>query len=245
MQGIITLDLGNSNPHAGCFIKQENQWVLARVVPFLKLQDSLDELNLNSNNTQFVISEVKSYESELAQYIKQGYLITRIKDYWRGERFAGMPVQYSQSLGEDRLIQSYYAYKTSKLPTLIIDAGTFITIDLIGSEGFKGGYIIPGLNLYFSLFQSGQNLKHIKPGDSLQATIPNDTKSAITEGYLAFRLLIEQLKNKYSPSRIILTGGNALNWENFLSPTELSFETDPHYIHKAIHFWMTTQIELL
>jgi hypothetical protein len=94
MQGIITLDLGNSNPHAGCFIKQENQWVLARVVPFLKLQDSLDELNLNSNNTQFVISEVKSYDSELAQYIKQGYLITRIKDYWRGFKLRNTEPKY-------------------------------------------------------------------------------------------------------------------------------------------------------
>jgi len=245
MQGLITLDLGNSHPHAGCFLKEENQWVLSNVVPFFKLQDLLSELKLNSNNTQFVMSEVKSYDSELVHFIKQGYLITRIKEYWRGQRFAGMPVHYSPSLGEDRLIQSFYAYKTSKLPTLIIDAGTFTTIDLVNQEGFKGGYIIPGLNLYFSLFQSGQNLKNINPRETLESSLPSDTNSAMTEGYLAFRLLIEKFKNEYFPSEIILTGGQALNWKNFLSPMDLSLTIDPHYIHKAIHYWMTTQVELL
>ena len=54
-----------------------------------------------------------------------------------------MPVHYQKSLGEDRLALAYYAYKTLQSPTMIIDGGTFLTIDFVNSDGFLGGYIAP------------------------------------------------------------------------------------------------------
>lgn len=248
MQGLITLDFGNSHPHAGIFHKNLGNWELIRVVPFSELSLYLNQLQMNSSNTSMVLSEVKSREEELRPYIDQGYLLTRIKEYWKGSRFAGMPVHYAKTLGEDRLIEAFYCFKKYRpTPLLIIDAGTYVTMDVITSDGLQGGYIIPGISNYFQTYSQGEQLKDVILKTKPEMNLPQETADAMGMSYQAFAHLSKQLVEKYQLKKIILTGGDANIWKEFFNAFQLPVELEvaPHLIHSALHYWMTTQIEPL
>lgn len=247
MQGLVTLDFGNSNPHAGLFQKNQGKWDLIKVVPWNELSLFLNQLEMTPNNTQFVLSEVKAREEELLPLLQQGYLLTRVKDYWRGERFAGMPVNYVKTLGEDRLITAHYSYKTDKTSTLIIDAGTFVTMDIVDGSGYHGGYIIPGAQVYSSLYGQGEQLKDVKVEISYKPGLPHTTYDAMAGSYKAFAALAREMINGNGVRKIILTGGQTSLWETFLKDmkSSLKIDTQPHFIHWALQHWMITQIEPL
>lgn len=239
MQGLITLDFGNSNPHAGLFQKVDNKWSLIKVAPFRELPLYLDQLKMTPDNSSFVLCEVKAREDELMPFIEQGFLLTRVRDYWRGERFAGMRVNYAKTLGEDRLILAHYCYKKEKVPTLIIDAGTYLTLDIVNEEGFQGGYIIPGEQAYFNSFGQGEQLKEVPLALSHTDELPHTTAEAMAGGYKAFGALARELIKKHNISQVVTTGGNANHWRS------LAIQNEPHLVHLALHHWMTTQIEPL
>lgn len=240
MQGLITLDFGNSHPHAGLFHKMQNKWELIKIVPWEEIHLYLDKLGMTPNNTSMVLCEVKPREEELLPLIHQGFLLTRVRDYWKGSRFAGMPVHYASSLGEDRLILAHYSYKKEKVPTLIIDVGTYVTMDIVNEAGFQGGYILPGIEAYSSSFQRGEQLKEVIVAPDFSETVPQTTVAALSWGYSAFISLAKEIISKHHISRVVLTGGKAPIWSS-----SLSVQAQPDLIHLALHHWMTTQIEPL
>lgn len=247
MQGLITLDFGNSNPHAGLFQKSQDQWNLVKVVPLSELSIYLTQLDMSAHNTSVVLCEVKSREDEIQKLQEQGFLVTRVKDYWKGQRFAGMPVNYAKTLGEDRLIEAFYCYKEDKTSTLIVDAGTFVTMDVVTKEGFQGGYIIPGLKAYFSTFEMGEQLKDVSLNISLKQGLPTATAEAMTESYSAFAALAKKIIQDHKIEKLVITGGSTSLWESFFANEKITpvVETRPHLVHSALQFWMTTQIEIL
>jgi pantothenate kinase type III len=244
MQGMITIDFGNTHPHAGIFQKTLQQWQLLKTVPWHQLQDELQALHMSPHNTSLVLCEVKAREQELQPLLEQGYLLTRLKDYWRGQRFAGMPVHYAHTLGEDRLIAAYYCYKQGQLPTLIIDAGTMLTMDLVTSAGFVGGYIIPGRQAYLNSYQAGEQLKEVKIELQLSPGLPLNTAAAMGNSYLAFAALAKELIKTHRIQKLVITGGDASLWERAFQHQEgLVVEVNRDLLHSALHYWMTTQIE--
>lgn len=247
MQGLITLDFGNTNPHAGLFHKHNNQWSFIKSVPLHSLQAALKEYHLTAANSTLVLSEVKSQNELLAPLIEQGFLLTRMKDYWRGQKFAGMPVHYAHSLGEDRLIEAFYVFKKYREATLIIDAGTFVTMDVVNSQGFMGGHIIPGLTQYFKNFQSAERLKETTLHFSAHKELPQTTPDAMSRSYQAFALLAKELITHYGIKKILVTGGSSSEWQRLLESESLGpiVEVAPDLIHSALHYWMTSQIEII
>jgi len=247
MQGLITLDFGNSNPHAGIFLKENSNWNLKKIFKLSELNKGLDELKLNPGNSSLVLSQVRSYDDELNVFLNEGYLLTRVKDYWKGGRFAGMPVHYAITIGEDRLIQAFYVYKKLKENVLLIDAGTFVTMDIITPSGFQGGYIIPGLKNYLQLFKQGELLQAFDIDQTIQQELPQATSNAMSWSYYAFAALAQNLVKKYNISKILITGGQGAEWSKMFVPLDLSsnIQLVPELIHSSLHFWMTTQIEPL
>jgi pantothenate kinase type III len=245
MQGLITIDFGNTHPHAGLFQKNSTAWQLLKVVPFPELALYLKQFEMTPHNSQMVLSEVKAREENLQPFIDQGFLLTRVKNYWKGERFAGMPVSYAKSLGEDRLIEAHYIYKTFKRPSLIIDAGTYVTLDVVSPLGFLGGFITPGLETYFNMFQKGEQLKSVTLEHDFSLTLPRTTADAMTESYTAFAALANRLVDQHQLETVYLTGGNAEVWKTFLKINRPGVPVfiEPHLIHQALHQWFTTQIE--
>ncbi len=247
MQGLVTLDFGNSRPTAGLFQKHQTEWKLLKVVPLSELPLYLNQLQMSSDNTSMVLAEVKSQDEEVARLQEQGFLITRVKDYWRGQRFAGMPVHYAHTLGEDRLIQAFYIYKTIKKRTLLLDAGTFLTMDVITENGFEGGYIIPGLQQYLEIFKNGELLKSIALDQNLSPDLPHGSAEAMRDSYFAFAALAQKLVSEHKIEKILLSGGQSTLWEKLFHslPSLLCVQVEPSLVHSSLHYWMTTQIELL
>lgn len=247
MQGLITLDFGNTNPHAGIFFKADGDWSLEAVVPLAALSGELENRGFAAHNASVVVCEVRARENEITRLQKEGFLVTRVRDYWRGTRFAGMPVNYAKTLGEDRLILAYHCYKKEKAPTLIIDAGTFVTLDVVTDAGFLGGYICPGITAYFELYQRGEKLKDTPPGSGFFSGLPRETEHAISGSYGAFAALAKRLIYQHNIRKVVITGGSSRLWETFFEEEKqtLVVESSPHLIHWALNHWMTTQIEPL
>ncbi len=245
MQGLVTLDFGNSHPHAGLFQKNQGSWGLIKVAPLVELPLYLQQLGMSAHNTSVVVCEVRPREEELTKLMEQGFLVTRVKDYWRGKRFAGMPVDYAATLGEDRLIEAFFAFKKEKISQLIIDAGTFVTMDVVTENGFEGGYIIPGLNAFCETFGKGEQLKAVSLEALPSFALPKDTAGAMIGSYTAFAALAKKLVLERGLRKIVITGGQGEIWRGFFEDLGDApvVEITPHLIHWALHFWMTTQIE--
>jgi len=247
MQGLITIDFGNTNPHAGLFQKIQNEWKLLKVCPWNEVPIFLNQLQMTPDNSAMVLAEVKAREEELIPFQHQGFLITRVKEYWKGNKFAGMPVNYAKTLGEDRLIQAFYVFKKLQENALVIDAGTFVTMDVITKSGFEGGYIFPGTSNYFETFQKGDQLKEIEINKSITPTLPHGTTEAMRDSYFAFAALAQRLISEHKIPKVLLSGGECAFWKQIFDHLKLSVvvQEDETLIHWALHYWMTTQIETL
>lgn len=248
MQGLVTIDFGNSNPHAGIFQKNQNEWKLIKVSPWSELNIFLSQLQITPDNSSMVLAEVKPREEELAIHQRAGFLITRVKEYWRGNMFAGMPVKYAKTLGEDRLITAWYCFKKLKQNILIIDAGTFLTMDVVTTHtGFEGGYIIPGIQNYISTFTQGEQLKSVDIDKDISHILPQGTSEAMRDGYFAFAALAQRMILEHKIERVLLTGGQCSIWKQIFDKLEVGVvvQEEPSLIHLALHYWMTTQIEPL
>src|SRR6476469_7137004 len=98
MRGLITLDFGNTHATAGIFTLG-HPTTLIKKVPLNELQLILSSMGMSAHNSQMVLSDVHPREEELKPFLEAGFLLTRVKDYWRGNKFHGMPVNYANTLG--------------------------------------------------------------------------------------------------------------------------------------------------
>lgn len=230
MDRLYTVDLGNSHPHVGEFSGER----LLQVTP-------LSEFSF-SKHPQHIPTIVSQVTSFLPLALKSRPLICA-KDFFRDQSFLGMPVHYTQSLGIDRLVQAYYLYSQSKMEgkTLLIDSGTFETLDLIGEEGFLGGYILPGQELYLRPFYQNSVLNaHLQgdkeaPSKKSTTVIPQKTNEACFWGrYGPLTCFIRDLVEREKILKIILTGGGASEFLKLLRENNIEAEERRHLIHDAL-----------
>jgi type III pantothenate kinase len=238
----LTLDCGNNHPHVGLF----QDHLLTQVVPYhFFIQQRLWELP-PFHQAPIIISHVGQPLSAV-DLDAFGSRLLSFRSHFHDHQFFEMPVHYESTLGDDRLINAY-AYFISKkklqphFKGLIIDAGTFLTMDVVDEHGFQGGFILPGIQTLLQSYQRGQKLptldkKDFTPLSSME--LPQKTSEAImfsVDGLL--ENFIAKCVCCYGPfTEIILTGGEA-NWINRylekLNPTGKT-NLSPHYIHLSLH----------
>lgn len=217
---VVTIDNGNTNPHVGIFINDE----LSSVIPLSSYETKTGDIILISNVGQN-ISILPTID---------------LKKHLAKKLFFNMPVNYSETLGDDRLFQSCYLFQNIKPNerVLLLDAGTFFTADLITDEGFMGGYIFPGSKTFLKSYSQGKRLPHIET-ISITENLPRNTEEAISMAHeIYWDAILENLLKKISPSRIVLTGGDLQVLERKLKNINSTFqlEFDPHLLHRSMHF---------
>lgn len=229
---IYTFDFGNSNPKVGIW-KDE---ILCKTV-------LLNQLKLDNeiNNLIFLKSSVRPNQDQ--QILKE--LNIEFEDFiqFRKEKsFLDMPVNYSLTLGEDRLFQAYYLYKNciskNSKNIILIDSGTFTTIDYINTKGFIGGYIIPGNQIYLDIYkQRGEQLNQFKASELGQSNqIPNSTQCAILNSLpTLLKSFYQDLHNKNPHNKYIITGGGSVLHQQILSKITNS-DVNNGLIHKSLHY---------
>lgn len=233
MSLILTLDNGNTNPHVGLFEDKK----LLEVIPLSRLADSS---KLKSEKKIKVIVSDVGKSINLPEKILLEDSPLKISELRKNKSFLQMPVNYTQTLGEDRLCQSYFAFKTSQFfPTVIVDAGTFTTVDLVNEQGFQGGLIFPGPKTFLNSYGNGQNLPQLSLDecDSERSLnrLPQDTDLAIKKGLEVFlKSIYDFVLNDLCPKNVILTGGLAHTLLPFFEKGQFKVQLEPHYIHKSL-----------
>jgi pantothenate kinase type III len=154
-----------------------------------------------------------------------------IKDYFKNGILLDMPVDYAETLGADRLAAAYAVFqslKNSRQQKVIIDAGTFITVDLIASSGLRGGFILPGYQTLLNSYQTGILLPHLELKTNYTSTsLPHTTDDAILSAtYMMIETSIKHILNNWNVEAkdVILTGGDTKIINNFLPDSQISIE---------------------
>ncbi len=145
-----------------------------------------------------------------------------------------------QTLGVDRIALACAAfYHNPKGNTLIIDAGTCITYDVVNDFGeYLGGAISPGLQMrYKALYQQTSKLPLLEPEKEVNL-IGNTTNSSIHSGVINGVLaeingLVDLYNQRFKDLTVILTGGDAL----FLSErTKNTIFANPKFLLEGLNY---------
>ena len=121
-------------------------------------------------------------------------------------------------LGADRWASLIAARELNAGASVIVNAGTATTIDLLEADGhFHGGLILPGLNLMRAAL--ARNTADLPMADAAYSALPTDTDSAIVSGTLeatigAIERMFARLQGQ--PATCLLAGGAAAELEGLL-----------------------------
>ncbi|MBM1104698.1 type III pantothenate kinase [Aurantibacter crassamenti] len=122
----------------------------------------------------------------------------------------------ASTLGVDRIALATAAfYHNPRGNTLVLDAGTCLTYDMVNDYGeYLGGAISPGLNMrYRALHEQTAKLPLLEKSDVLDF-IGNSTETSIHSGVFNGMCaeidgVIDQYKLRFRDLTVILTGGDA------------------------------------
>lgn len=223
MENLLTIDSGNTNTTVGLYSKGS--------LELCSLEEFDPEINKKISTVLY---------SNVGDNFRKwdGPKFINIKNYLKDNVLLDMPVNYSETIGDDRLAASYWAFKnwikSRKVNrVMVIDAGTFTTIDLITQDGFEGGHIFPGTRTLIDSFKGGANLPELDLGKQIQdKLIPKSTEEAMKCSIqLAERGLYEKWWDLFHPEVIILSGGLA-SWHQDYFPPELVLK--PNIVHLGL-----------
>lgn len=116
-----------------------------------------------------------------------------------------------EKLGVDRWLALVAAHQYYRSAACIVDCGSAITVDIIDRQGVhQGGLIAPGINMMKqSLVNNTENLPLVL--EDFPLALANKTDAAIYSGilFLIIGMINEVLAQQESPTKLILTGGDA------------------------------------
>lgn len=134
-----------------------------------------------------------------------------------------------EALGIDRWAAVIAAWHMNKQPTIVVNAGTAITIDAISKDkatkkgAYMGGSIMPGLQLMYSALTDGTTKLASTPAGIL-TVFPKNTQDAIQTGCMnaivgAVVLQMKQLEKHHAfLPKIVISGGDAVKIAEALKP---------------------------
>lgn len=198
---VCTFDYGNTKEKGALFHNEE----ILKEFALKDFSKVVVDHNLNMKNCGIIECSVKNN-----MRIKTNIPTMNVKELFKSKKFLDMDVDYAETLGMDRLVQAYYHYNEKHSNAAIIDSGTFTTVDFVDESGFKGGFILPGLEVIKKTYQKGDLLKsHDISYTEMNPELPKETDSAIRFGlHYSFIAPILSILKRFQAQEIILTGGN-------------------------------------
>ena len=208
---LLVIDIGNTR----------TKWTLADDAG--RLQESEVCLNTDIAQARFPIAQttkvlIANVAGEgLAQQLSQLLNPLPVHFVTTKPQACGVKNAYAANLGVDRWAALVAAWHRTKHATVVVNAGTAITIDTLAEGVFLGGTIMPGLHLLRASL--GQNTALLKSqfnvGEGTYAEFPINTLDAIETGCLnavvgAIHLMQKRLEKRsgWLP-KLVMTGGDA------------------------------------
>ena len=192
-----------------------------------------DEKNVISSNSVLVenfmdidLTEIKSLKKVIVSNVNHSVVLDKVKENL--SHFDCLIIEVTSesneylindytdqlTLGVDRWLTAMGAWKIYGEDSIVINAGTAITIDLIQIDQernahFRGGMILPGIEISLGILNNSTNLIDTEIGQSQYPSL--NTKDAVTTGILTSIQGAVNLVCKKLPSDlpILLTGGDA------------------------------------
>ena len=192
-----------------------------------------DEKNVISSNSVLVenfmdidLTEIKSLKKVIVSNVNHSVVLDKVKENL--SHFDSLIIEVTSesneylindytdqsTLGVDRWLTAMGAWKIYGEDSIVINAGTAITIDLIQIDQkrnahFSGGMILPGIAISLGILNNSTNLIDTEIGQSQYPSL--NTKDAVTTGILTSIQGAVNLVCKKLPSDlpILLTGGDA------------------------------------
>jgi type III pantothenate kinase len=146
------------------------------------------------------------------------------------------PYAQPQQLGVDRWMGLIAARGRSRAATLVVSAGTAMTVDALAPDGrFLGGLIVPGITLMSRALQQGTG--HVIAVDGARQPFPCNTADAVYSGIMAAlsgavqRQFAHLAEVTGAVPHCIVTGGDA----DALAPTlDFSVEQVPSLVLEGL-----------
>jgi len=173
----------------------------------------LEDLLLQHSADKAIISSVKKIPSSLTGYLEKNMKLLHILSYRSRLPF---PVDYEtpETLGPDRVAAVAGAYTAfAGADTMVIDAGTAITYDMLAGKRYRGGNISPGIETRFrSLNTFTGKLPLLTRSESFKSPGKNTT-DAIMAGVIMGVIFeineyIRTFEEKHKHLKFIITGGD-------------------------------------
>lgn len=207
----LLIDIGNSRIKCGLFVGHSRQSTLT-----LETTDEL-ELQLFIAN-QPITAGMYAASGELPEWLSD---MLNDVDFPMSALHHQTPLPFAnhyrtpETLGLDRLanmaaVQQLFPGENS----LVIDAGTCVTFDLLekGTD-YRGGIISPGLSMRARAMHAfTARLPLIEPGetDLLGTSTARAMRSGVFNGWTnEVHGIINQLSDRFKPLKVIVTGGDA------------------------------------
>ena len=204
---LLVIDIGNTR----------TKWALADTAGRLQETDvclnvEIDKANFPiSKATQVLIANVAG--EAMAQQVSQLLSPLPVHFVTAKSNACGVKNLYATNLGIDRWAALVAAWHHTKHATVVVNAGTAITIDALSKGEFLGGTIMPGLHLLRASLS--QNTAQLDVAEGAYAEFPINTPDAIETGCLnavvgAIHLMQKRLEKRsgWLP-KLVMTGGDA------------------------------------
>jgi type III pantothenate kinase len=206
----LVIDIGNSGTKLA-FYNQGVKYASSRYD--ILSTGILEDLLMQHRADKAIISSVRDIPSSLTDYLEKN---VRYLHVLSNQSKLPFPVDYKtpETLGPDRLAAVAGAFTVfAGADSLVIDAGTAITYDLLEGKRYSGGNISPGIETRFrSLNQFTGKLPLLTRSDNFMSPGKNTT-DAILAGVIMGVIFeineyIRTFEEKYKHLKFIITGGD-------------------------------------
>ena len=192
-----------------------------------------DKIFFKSVNKSNAVKEVKTFIKSIKEEDLKAYIVSVNEDMLRKIKevlsslgisckvFSKSDIDFEtryeeDTLGHDRIVTDYGAYKLYGGKIIVIDLGTAATFDLIDENGIHlGGAIMPGKETYqFSLLKKAKILpksEMVKGLNPVGTTTVKNLNAGLYYGFIGSVIhMIKTYKSmdKYKDYKVILTGGD-------------------------------------
>lgn len=209
----LVVDCGNSLVKLAVF--DNNQEIIVDRLSYDDTQQSVLRLCATYSIKSAIVSSVTGYEHSFIAQLKK--CVGRLIELTHETRLPIINLYKTpETLGKDRIAAAVGANSLyPNCTTLVVDAGTTITYELVTSKNeYAGGCISPGLEMRFKALHTFTKKLPLVASEFSSELIGLTTTEAIQFGVqngLIFEIdgYINSFREKHADLKVIFTGGNA------------------------------------
>lgn len=215
---LLVIDIGNTNITCGIFDKDNLIHKSNFVSENKDLEFHFTKIKQQYNITDCIVaSVVKELDLLVKKICDTVFGCNTMLFNSQMKTGVKLKVQNANTVGVDRIANTYAAWLIYKTAVIVVDSGSAITFDIVSSSAnFIGGVIMPGIKMQLeTLNLKTSQLPNLDITESYNA-IGNCTQNAILSGVLrgssgAVENLIEQCKQELEEKTLVVATGGGCN----------------------------------